>query len=104
MDLLHQAADGSLLISHKAAGADQFRYSLDWGTTFSPWQTYVEGNTTLDSKNWSGTKEQNWDGKHVIVQYYSSYTGLQRSDPALLPQLESSTKETSTPICATPVQ
>ena len=74
-ELLHQAADGSLFISHNAAGADQFRYSLNWGSTFSSWQSYTGGNTTLDPKQWSGTKQQAWDGEHVIVQYHSSTLG-----------------------------
>ena len=73
--LLHQANDGSLFISHKAAGADQFRYSLDWGSTYSTWQAYAGGNTTLNISKWSGTTEQKWKGEHVIVQYFSNTLG-----------------------------
>ena len=73
--LLHEASDGSLFISHKAAGADQFRYSLDWGSTFSTWQKYAGGNTTLNPSKWSGTSKQKWEGQHVIVQYFSSKLG-----------------------------
>ena len=74
--LLHQDAKKNLYISHNAAGADQFRYSLNFGTTFSDWQDYADGaNTTLASKVWSGTKRQEWDGEHVIVQYWSRLAG-----------------------------
>lgn len=74
-DLLHQSEDGKLFISHKAAGADQFRYSLNWGSTYSAWQPYTGGNTTLAPKKWSGTKAQEWKGEHVIVQYHSNTLG-----------------------------
>jgi alpha-1,3-glucan synthase len=73
--LLHQADDKSLFISHNAAGADQFRYSLDWGSTYSTWQAYAGGNTTLNPSKWTGTSEQKWPGEHVIVQYFSNRLG-----------------------------
>lgn len=82
--LLHQADDRSLFISHNAAGADQFRYSLDWGSTYSIWETYAGGNTTLNANKWTGTSEQKWNGGHVVVQYFSSKLGssnhVQRGD------------------------
>ena len=62
-------------MSHKAAGADQFRYSLNWGSSYSAWQPYTGTNTTLAPKQWSGTSLQDWDGEHVIMQYYNSMTG-----------------------------
>jgi alpha-1,3-glucan synthase len=74
-EFLHRSVDGDLFVSHNAAGADQFRYSLDWGSTYSPWQTYVGGDTALVKPKWNGTKEQRWDGEHVIVQYFSSALG-----------------------------
>ena len=74
--LLHRDAKNNLYISHNAAGADFFRYSLNFGTTFSDWQDYAGGqNTTLAPKVWSGTKLQDWDGEHVIVQYWSRLAG-----------------------------
>ena len=74
--LLHRNAKKNLYVSHNAAGADMFRYSLNFGTTFSDWQDYGSGdNTTLASKVWSGTKLQDWDGEHVIVQYWSRLAG-----------------------------
>lgn len=76
-DLLHRNdVDNSLWISHKAAGADKFRYSLDWGTTYSDWEDYTEKETTLARKKvWSGTKRQGWDGEHVILEYWSRMAG-----------------------------
>ncbi|KAH0558454.1 hypothetical protein GP486_004889 [Trichoglossum hirsutum] len=73
--LLHRMENGSLYVSHKAAGADMFRYSLDWGTTYSDWTTYVGGNTTLVPRKWAGTKRQAWKGEHVIMQYWNRAVG-----------------------------
>lgn len=73
--LLHRGDDGKLFISHKAAGADQFRYSLNWGSTYSSWEPYTGGNTILAPKKWSGTNAQDWKGEHVIIQYHSSILG-----------------------------
>ena len=64
-----------LYVSHRAAGADQFRYSLNFGTTYTNWEPYRGGNTTLAPKIWSGTKLQDWSGEHVIVQYWSRLAG-----------------------------
>ena len=74
--LLHEGSDKNLYVAHKAAGADRFRYSLNWGSTsWSDWQTYTGGNTTLQQQPWSGTKAQEWAGKHVMVEYWSQKTG-----------------------------
>lgn len=74
--LLHKNPNnGSLFVAHTAAGADRWRYSLDWGTTYSDWTTYNGGNSTLAPKVWSGTKAQDWTGDHVIVQYWNAITG-----------------------------
>lgn len=62
-------------ISHKAPGADKFRYSMTWGSEWSDWMNYTGGNTTLDSQTWSGTKKQRWTGDHVRVQYWSRAAG-----------------------------
>lgn len=75
-NLLNQDDRKNLYISHSASGADQFRYSLDFGTTFSTWEDYADGaNFTLAPKAWSGTKSQAWEGDHVIVQYWSRIAG-----------------------------
>ena len=74
-DLLRRKEDGVLQISHRAPGADRFKYSLDWGTTYSDWEDYTGADTTLPPKIWSGTKRQAWDGEHIIVQYWSRMAG-----------------------------
>ncbi|KAL8829517.1 MAG: hypothetical protein Q9191_001968 [Dirinaria sp. TL-2023a] len=73
--LLHEHGNGSLYISHKAAGADKFRYSTNWGSSWSNWERYTGGNSTLENQNWTGTGKQRWDGNHVSVQYWARMAG-----------------------------
>lgn len=74
--LLHRdQSTGNLYISPRAAGADKIRYSRNWGTSFSQWLDYTGDNITLETQPWSGTKEQEWSGEHVIVHYWSQKTG-----------------------------
>ncbi|KAL8997767.1 MAG: hypothetical protein Q9169_003016 [Polycauliona sp. 2 TL-2023] len=75
-NLLHKDdRDGKLYISPRATGADKFRYSTNWGTSFSDWSDYSGGNVTVVSQPWSGTKDQEWEGEHIIVNYWSQMTG-----------------------------
>jgi alpha-1,3-glucan synthase len=74
-ELLFKDGSGALHVAHKASGADQWRYSLNWGSTYSSWQDYHGGNSTLQKQSWSGTKSQAWSGDHVIVQYFSKAAG-----------------------------
>lgn len=74
-NLLHRDANGGLYISPKAAGAEKFRYSLNWGSSFSDWQDYTGANFSLEAQAWSGTERQRWSGEHVITHYWSSATG-----------------------------
>ena len=73
--LLSKNSDGDFVVSHKAAGADLFRYSLNWGSSYSNWTAYKGGNTTLEKQPWSGTKRQEWSDHHVIMQYWNRMTG-----------------------------
>ncbi|KAJ5569634.1 uncharacterized protein N7459_009064 [Penicillium hispanicum] len=73
--LLHQHANGSLFITQRAAGADMYRYSTNWGSSFSPWLPYQGGNHSIQEQHWSGTKAQRWNGKHVRVEYWNRFTG-----------------------------
>lgn len=73
--LLHQHDNGTLYLEHHAAGANKYRYSTNWGTTFSHWLPYNGGNATIEEGPWSGTKEQRWKGKHVRVEYWNKLTG-----------------------------
>ncbi|KAB5522170.1 alpha-1,3 glucan synthase [Coniochaeta sp. 2T2.1] len=76
--LLSEDGSGKLTIKHNAPGADKFRYSLTWGSSWSDWQTYTPGTFTLSTKQlqeWKGTKNQEWEGNHVMVQYFSHFLG-----------------------------
>ena len=73
--LLQQEDDGKLRIKHNAAGADKYRYSTNWGTTFSEWKDYHGGTDAIEELPWSGTDKQKWQGKHVKVEYWSKLSG-----------------------------
>ena len=73
--LLSVNDNGKLSASHTAAGADMWRYSLNWGSSWSEWETYKGGQTPLEPQKWSGTKLQEWKGHHVTVQYFSRLLG-----------------------------
>ena len=68
---------GVLYIDANAAGADQYRYSLDWGSTWSNWTAYSgsDPKPLKEYTKWVGTKQQSWKGDHAIVQYYSKIAG-----------------------------
>ncbi|KAL4864230.1 hypothetical protein BDV12DRAFT_205867 [Aspergillus spectabilis] len=68
--LVHKSGD-SFHVQHKAAGADKFRYSSDFGRSWSEWETYSGGNTTIDM----GDTEGQWKGTHIRMQYFSKLTG-----------------------------
>lgn len=66
--LLHRDEDtGSLFITPAAAGADKFRYSTTWGSSWSSWMAYTGTNLTLDHQNWTGTKTQEWEGQQYVL-------------------------------------
>lgn len=64
-----------LQVTHTAAGADKWRYSLNWASSWSDWMDYNSAVSTLDPQPWSGTKKQRWSGQHVILQYWSQMAG-----------------------------
>lgn len=66
--LFKDESSGSIFVSHKAAGADLWRYSLNWGSNWSNWTQYHGGNDTLAPQPWSGTEAQKWQGDHVMLQ------------------------------------
>ncbi|KAK4539476.1 hypothetical protein LTR36_010912 [Oleoguttula mirabilis] len=69
------AATGDLVVHHAAAGADKWRYSTNWGSSWSAWADYAGGSTTIAELPWSGTHRQKWSGDHVILQYWSKLGG-----------------------------
>jgi len=74
LGLLHKEKE-RFYVSQKAAGADLFRYSTNWGSSWSPWESYHSGNVTIDRQSWSGTKKQAWKGEHIIMQHWSEPAG-----------------------------
>lgn len=66
--LFKDDSSGAFWVSHKAAGADLWRYSLNWGSNWSNWTQYKGGNDTLAPQPWSGTDAQKWQGDHVMLQ------------------------------------
>ena len=74
--ILHKdSTTGDLYIEPNAPGANQFRYSLNWGSSYSSWSAYNGSNVTLTPQAWTGTSKQEWKGKHVIVQYWTQAGG-----------------------------
>ncbi|KAJ5639926.1 uncharacterized protein N7484_007788 [Penicillium longicatenatum] len=67
-------ADG-FLVEHTAAGADQWRFSTNWGSSWSDWEVYKGTPSRISNLPWSGTKRQQWEGSHVILQYWSKMAG-----------------------------
>jgi alpha-1,3-glucan synthase len=72
--LVHKSDDG-FYVKHNAAGADKFRYSADFGSTWSKWMLYEGGNTSVTIPTFTGTSKQAWQGTHIRVQYFSMLTG-----------------------------
>ncbi|WBW72795.1 prospore membrane alpha-1,3-glucan synthase Mok12 [Schizosaccharomyces osmophilus] len=70
-ELLH-IDDGDIYVNHTGIGADKYRYSLNFGSTFSPWKQLTSASEKLNKQHWNGSHVQGWDGEHVIVQYWSS--------------------------------
>lgn len=74
--LLHRdEKTGALTVTHKASGADKWQYTLNWGATWSDWQDYTSANATITQQPWSGSKDQQWKGEHVMIRYWSEMAG-----------------------------
>jgi len=64
--------NGQYSFTHKAYGADMFRYSWNFGMNWTQWTswedtTYIQPNVFTTSENW-------WNGNHIMVQCkFSSY-------------------------------
>jgi len=52
-----------------------FRYSTNWASSWSDWLPYKSGNFSINPQSWSGTKKQEWNGEHIIMQYWSEPAG-----------------------------
>ncbi|RMZ85978.1 hypothetical protein DV737_g212, partial [Chaetothyriales sp. CBS 132003] len=84
--LLVKSEDDQLTIKHSAAGADSWRYSTNFGSSFSDWMSYSGGQSVVKKQNWTGTHLQKWSGDHIRVEYFSRLVGssdyVQESDSA----------------------
>lgn len=85
-NLLHRNEDtGRMYITPAAPGADKFRYSTTWGSTWSSWLNYTGDNTTLEDQDWSGTSAQEWQGEqyvtfHIQTRFLSTHGFTSQSD------------------------
>ncbi|KAF4841864.1 Cell wall alpha-1,3-glucan synthase mok13 [Colletotrichum siamense] len=86
---LMKESNGVYTINHSAAGANKWRYSTNWGSSWSNWQVYTGANSRMVDQAWEGTDLQKWEGKHLIVQYWSQPLGSssfsQHSDSSDIP-------------------
>lgn len=73
--LLHVDDNGIMYINHSAPGATQYRFSTNWGSSWSSWANYTGDYEKITAQSWSGTDSQAWEGKHVQVQYWSKPLG-----------------------------
>ncbi|KUI52906.1 Cell wall alpha-1,3-glucan synthase mok13 [Cytospora mali] len=73
--LLHLDDNGIMYVNHSAPGAQMFRYSTNWGSSWSNWANYTGDYKSITAQSWSGTEAQAWEGKHVMVQYWSRPLG-----------------------------
>ena len=73
--LLTTTENGKLQLNHSAPGADMYRYSTNFASSFSDWKPFVGGVHEIEKQPWSGTKLQAWKGDHVRVEYFSKLAG-----------------------------
>ncbi|KAG2368619.1 glycoside hydrolase family 13/glycosyltransferase family 5 protein [Suillus spraguei] len=62
--------DGQYTFTHRAYGADMFRYSGNYGLSWSNWTSW-ENVTTIPADVLSNS-DTFWTGQHLMVQYWSS--------------------------------
>lgn len=73
--LLTVSDDEIMTVHHSAPGAQKWRYSTNWGSSWSSWNNYTGETETVTTLSWSGTSAQEWDGYHLAVQYWSQPLG-----------------------------
>ncbi|ORX40442.1 hypothetical protein BD324DRAFT_677915 [Kockovaella imperatae] len=71
-DNLFSVSGNTFTVNHTAPGADQWRYSADFGQNWEPWQNYTGGSSELNATLF---ENQWWKGHHVICQYWSEISG-----------------------------
>lgn len=63
-------SNGQYLFTHKALGAETFRYSWNFGQNWTAWKSW-EDTTTIESSVFTDS-DLFWDGDHITVQCKSS--------------------------------
>ncbi|CCM02383.1 uncharacterized protein FIBRA_04479 [Fibroporia radiculosa] len=64
-----QYSNGQYSYTHKAYGADMFRYSWNFAQNWSDWRSW-EDVTTIPADVFD-TSDNWWEGQHLMVQYWS---------------------------------
>ncbi|KAF8163338.1 modular protein with glycoside hydrolase family 13 and glycosyltransferase family 5 domains [Crassisporium funariophilum] len=65
-------SNNQYFFTHKAFGADTFRYSWNFGKNWTEWRNW-EDTTTIDAKLFTSS-DNFWNGDHITVQYWSQAT------------------------------
>ncbi|KAF9464738.1 modular protein with glycoside hydrolase family 13 and glycosyltransferase family 5 domains [Collybia nuda] len=65
-------SNGQYIFTHRAYGADTFRYSANFGQNWTEWRKW-EDVTTIDASSFKNTSHF-WQGDHIVVQYWSQAT------------------------------
>lgn len=73
--LVTSGDEGMVNINHSAPGAELWRYTTNWGSSYSDWKPYVGGVSEVPLLPWSGTDRQAWKGEHVRVEYWNHLAG-----------------------------
>jgi alpha-1,3-glucan synthase len=60
------SSNGNYTFTHKAFGADMFRYSWNFGMNWTTWKNWED--TTIMAGNVFDTSEKFWKGQHIMVQ------------------------------------
>lgn len=63
-------SNGEYTFTHKALGADRFRYSWNYGKNWTEWKAY-EAVTTIPGSIFEKNDVIFWEGQHIIMQYWS---------------------------------
>lgn len=66
---------GALVLTPNAAGADLFRYSTNFGSSYTDWMPYNGQNVTIEPQAWNGTNLQAWNGDHLQLTFWSQLAG-----------------------------
>lgn len=60
-------ANGQFTFTHKALGAERFRYSWNYGKNWTDW-TAIEAVTTIPESTFDHDDNMFWEGAHIIMQ------------------------------------